>query len=89
MERPTGAELRSSPKANQNAGITIPYRVYQPLEGGNGVREANVVTLCSARGLCRSRKPFRVADEVRLILALPVSWYLVFPQVSPFTDLTD
>ena len=29
MERPSGAELRSSPKANRNAGITIPHRFYQ------------------------------------------------------------
>ena len=31
------------------------------------------------------------AEEVREVLkmALPVSWYLAFEQVSPFTDLTD
>ncbi len=80
MKRPTGAELRSSPKANRNAGITITKgfvngwkavmerpagadlrssplgepkrgkygnkRFCQWMKGGNGVREANVVTLC-------------------------------------------
>ena len=40
----------------------------------------------------KQSKTYKVVDvnDINLnSLALPVSWYLAFVQVSPFTDLTD
>ena len=76
------------------------------MEGGNGVREANGITQF-ANGepkrreafltKWRSRKPYRVADEVRNRISrkfrkVGSSGNYVpngFEQDSPFTDLTD
>ena len=44
MERPTDAELRSSPKANRNNGNTKRHGLNQTMKGGNGASNGRGIT---------------------------------------------